>query len=59
MSGENEFFDTETIPMSEVNDGDPVEETEAEYGDVDDFEDPPGVPAPEDLEDQNEGAVDA
>jgi len=53
MSGENEFYDTDTIPMSEVNEEEPTEETEEEYGDTSEFEDPPGVPAPPDLEDQN------
>lgn len=53
MSGENEFYDTDTIPMSEVNEEEPTEETEEEYGDLSEFEDPPGVPAPPDLEYQN------
>lgn len=51
-SGEREFLDTETLLMSEVNEEDPVVETEEEYGVLSD--DPPGVPAPEEQdEDQN------
>lgn len=51
-SGEREFLDTETLLMSEVNDEDPVVETEEEYGVLND--DPPGAPLPEEHdEDQN------
>ena len=50
-SGEREFLDTETLPMTEVNDEDPVIESEDEYGVLDD--DPPGVPAPVEPDDQN------
>lgn len=56
-SGEREFLDLETLPMDEINDGDPVAETEDEYGVVSD--DPPGVPPPVDLENQNEEVSDA
>lgn len=51
-SGEREFLDTETLPMTEVNDEDPVIESEDEYGVLDD--DPPHAPAPVELaDDQN------
>lgn len=51
-SGEREFLDTETLAMTEVNDEDPVVESEEEYGVLND--DPPAAPPPvEDAEDQN------
>lgn len=55
-SGEREFLDLETLPMDEVNDEDPVVETEEEYGVVND--DPPGSPPPDDNAPQNEVADD-
>lgn len=52
-SGEREFLDTETLLMEEVHDGEPVVETEEEYGVLSD--DPPAAPMPEEHdEDQNE-----
>jgi hypothetical protein len=53
----NDFLDDEFLPLGEVHDGDPVEETPDEYGVVSD--DPPGSPPPPDLENQNEEPTDA
>ena len=58
VPGGNEFFDDDFLPMTEINDESAVEETAEDYGVVDD-DDPPGVPAPLDLEDQNEERDDA
>ncbi len=57
VPGGNEYLDDDFLPMTEINDEDAVEETPEDYGAVDD--DPPGVPAPPDLEDQNEERDDA
>jgi len=47
----------DAVSVEELSDQAPVNEAPEEYGHVDD-DDPPGVSAPPDLENQNEGEVD-
>lgn len=52
MSETDEYSD-EGIVEDDLNDEDAVEESAEEYG----YTEPPAVPAPDDLDDQNPGFV--